>query len=196
MNGKELRVEMLREAYTQGWFPMTVDEDTNEVEWFEPRRRCLFPIEGIRVSKSLRRTLNSGKFRVTYDQAFEEVMWACRRPEDNWITADFVRVYGEAHRQGWGHSCEVWLDDQLVGGTYGLSMGAAFFAESMFHRVTDASKVALFHMVETCRVKGFVLFDAQILNPHLASLGAFTISNQAYLQMLKSALNKRTDWSS
>ncbi len=195
MNGKDLRVEMLREAYVEGWFPMTVDEESNEVEWFQPYERCLFPIEGIRVSKSLRKTLNSQKFKVTFDQAFEEVMWACRRPEDNWITEDFVRVYGEAHNQGWGHSCEVWLDDQLVGGTYGIALGGAFFAESMFHRVTDASKVALFHMVETCRAKGFVLFDAQILNPHLASLGAYTITNQAYMRMMKSALRVRTEWS-
>lgn len=196
MNGRDLRVEMLPEAYSQGWFPMTVDEDANEVEWFQPRERCLFPIEGIRVSKSLRRTLNSDKFRVTFDQAFEEVMWACRRPKDNWITEDFVRVYSEAHRQGWGHSCEVWLDNQLVGGTYGIALGGAFFAESMFHRVTDASKVALFHMVETCRANGFVLFDAQIMNPHLASLGAYNFSTPAYMRLLRKALNMEIRWSS
>lgn len=196
MNGSELRVEMLREAYSEGWFPMTVDEEANEVEWFQPYERCLFPIEGIRVSKSLRKTLRSEQFAVSFDRAFEEVMWACRRPDDNWITADFVRVYGEAHRQGWAHSCEVWQNEKLVGGTYGIALGGAFFAESMFHRATDASKVALFHMVETCRNKGFVLFDAQILNPHLASLGAFTIPNRAYMTLLNEALNKRTDWSS
>jgi leucyl/phenylalanyl-tRNA--protein transferase len=195
MNGAELRVEMLREAYAQGWFPMTVDEDDNEVDWFQPYERCLFPIEGIRVSKSLRKTLKSEPFEVTFDQAFDEVMWACRRPDDNWITADFVRVYGDAHRMGWGHSCEVWQGGELVGGTYGIALGGAFFAESMFHRVTDASKVALFHMVETCRAKGFVLFDAQILNPHLASLGAYTVSNLAYMRMLKDALRLRTEWS-
>jgi leucyl/phenylalanyl-tRNA--protein transferase len=122
-------------------------------------------------------------------------MWACRRPDDNWITEDFVRVYGEAHQQGWGHSCEVWFGDELVGGTYGIALGGAFFAESMFHRVTDASKVALFHMIETCRARGFVLFDAQIMNPHLESLGAYTINNQAYMRMMNDALSMRNDWS-
>ncbi|MDH4387790.1 MAG: leucyl/phenylalanyl-tRNA--protein transferase [Fimbriimonas sp.] len=195
MNGKDLRVEMLREAYAEGWFPMTVDEEANEVEWFQPYERCLFPIEGIRVSRSLRKTLSSHRFKITFDRAFEDVMWACRRPDDNWITEDFVRVYGEAHQQGWGHSCEVWLGDELVGGTYGIALGGAFFAESMFHRVTDASKVALFHMIETCRARGFVLFDAQIMNPHLESLGAYTINNQAYMRMMKDALSMRNDWS-
>jgi leucyl/phenylalanyl-tRNA--protein transferase len=195
MNGKDLRVEMLREAYAEGWFPMTVDEEANEVEWFQPYERCLFPIEGIRVSRSLRKTLSSHRFKITFDLAFEDVMWACRRPDDNWITEDFVRVYGEAHQQGWGHSCEVWFGDELVGGTYGIALGGAFFAESMFHRVADASKVALFHMIETCRARGFVLFDAQIMNPHLESLGAYTINNQAYMRMMKDALSMRNDWS-
>ena len=195
MNGKDLRVEMLREAYAEGWFPMTVDEEANEVEWFQPYERCLFPIEGIRVSRSLRKTLSSHRFKITFDRAFEDVIWACRRPDDNWITEDFVRVYGEAHQQGWGHSCEVWFGDELVGGTYGIALGGAFFAESMFHRVTDASKVALFHMIETCRARGFVLFDAQIMNPHLKSLGAYTINNQAYMRMMRDALSMRNDWS-
>ena len=195
MNGKDLRVEMLREAYAEGWFPMTVDEEANEVEWFQPYERCLFPIEGIRVSRSLRKTLSSHRFKITFDRAFDDVMWACRRPDDNWITEDFVRVYGEAHQQGWGHSCEVWFGDELVGGTYGIALGGAFFAESMFHRVTDASKVALFHMIETCRARGFVLFDAQIMNPHLESLGAYTINNQAYMRMMNDALSMRNDWS-
>jgi leucyl/phenylalanyl-tRNA--protein transferase len=186
---------MLREAYAEGWFPMTVDEDANEVEWFQPHERCLFPIEGIRVSRSLRKTLNTHRFKITFDLAFEDVMWACRRPDDNWITEDFVRVYGEAHQQGWGHSCEVWFGDELVGGTYGIALGGAFFAESMFHRATDASKVALFHMIETCRARGFVLFDAQIMNPHLESLGAYIINNQAYMRMMKDALSMRNDWS-
>jgi leucyl/phenylalanyl-tRNA--protein transferase len=186
---------MLREAYAEGWFPMTVDEEANEVEWFQPYERCLFPIEGIRVSRSLRKTLSSHRFKITFDRAFDDVMWACRRPDDNWITEDFVRVYGEAHQQGWGHSCEVWFGDELVGGTYGIALGGAFFAESMFHRVTDASKVALFHMIETCRARGFVLFDAQIMNPHLESLGAYTINNQAYMRMMNDALSMRNDWS-
>lgn len=192
MNGKDLTTGHLFSAYSQGWFPMTVDEATNEVEWYQPYDRCLFPISGVRVSRSLRKTLRSGTFEVTFDQAFEDVIRSCRRPSDNWISEDFIRVYTEAHREGWAHSCEVWHQGSLVGGTYGLAIGGAFFAESMFHRMTDASKVALHHMIETCRSAGFVLFDAQIMNPHLQSLGAFTIPAEQYEIELRKTLSVKT----
>jgi leucyl/phenylalanyl-tRNA---protein transferase len=193
MQGSLLRVEHIYSAYQEGWFPMTVDEETNEVEWFAPRRRCLF--EEIHISKSLAKTIRKQRFEVTFDIVFEQVMRGCIRPSDNWITEDFVRVYGEAHRQGWGHSAECWRDGHLVGGVYGIAIGGAFFAESMFHQESDASKVALVNLVNKCKELGFVLFDAQILNPHLKSLGAFTVNSDKYKRLLESALQLETSWS-
>lgn len=192
MRGEELTPWLIRYAYEQGAFPMTMDD--GEVEWFQPRRRALFPIEGIHVSKSLARTMRSGRFTITFDRAFEDVMRGCLRPSDNWISEEFIRVYTQIHHEGWAHSAEVWQDAQLVGGVYGLAMGACFCAESMFHRATDASKVALWAMVSKCRELGFEMFDAQIMNPHLASLGAFELAHDEYMARLKAALARNPEW--
>lgn len=183
---------LIRFGYEQGAFPMS--DDDNVVEWYQSNPRCLFPIEGIHVSRSLAKVLRQDRFRVTFDTAFTEVMEHCLRPSGNWITPEFIQVYTEIHRQGWGHSCEVWSGERLVGGVYGIALGGAFCAESMFHRETDASKVALYHLVEKCRELGFVLFDAQIMNDHLVSLGAFPVTNQKYLTLLQRALKVKTVW--
>jgi leucyl/phenylalanyl-tRNA--protein transferase len=193
MLGSELTPSMLWYGYVQGAFPMTMDD--GNVEWFLPKRRTLLPIEGIRVSKSLRKVIRSGKFEIRFDTAFRQVMLGCLRPSENWISDDFVRVYGLAHEQGWAHSSECWHEGQLVGGVYGLSIGSVFCAESMFHRATDASKVALWALVERCRELGFQLIDAQLMNPHLASLGAYEVPHEEYIQKLVIALRKATDWS-
>jgi leucyl/phenylalanyl-tRNA--protein transferase len=193
MRGNELTPWLIRYGYAHGAFPMTMHG--GEVEWFQPRRRALFPIEGIRVSRSLRKTLRKGGFEVRFDTAFEQVIRSCFRPEDNWLSEDFVRVYCEIHSQGWAHSCECWLADRLVGGVYGLALGSCFCAESMFHRETDASKIALWAMVDRCRELGFTIFDAQIMNPHLKSLGAFEVTHAQYLHMLSNALLRTTPWS-
>lgn len=174
---------------------MVVDEDTDETHWLRPNQRCLFPIEGIRVSSSLKKTIRQGKFEIRYDTEFEQVMRNCRRPEGNWINEDFIRAYTQIYKQGWGHCSECWIDENLVGGVYGIAIGGVFFAESMFHRETDASKVALWALVETCREKGFVLFDAQIMNPHLLSLGAYEIPDEGYMRLLEGALTVETPWS-
>ena len=182
-------------GYREGWFPMMVDEETNETGWFQPKQRCLFPIEGIRISRSLQKTIRQNRFEVKFDTAFQQVIENCRRTDGNWINDDFIRVYTQIHHQGWGHCAECWKNENLVGGVYGIALGGVFFAESMFHRETDASKVALHALVETCRAKGFVLFDAQIMNPHLLSLGAFEISNREYQSRLRQALQVQTEWS-
>jgi len=132
---------------------------------------------------------------VRFDSAFEDVMRACFRPDDNWLSEHFVRAYGEAYQQGWAHCSECWLDGILVGGVYGLAMGGLFCAESMFHRETNASKVALWALVEKCRELGFVIFDAQIMNPHLKSLGAYEIPDAKYRMELEQVLALRTPWS-
>ena len=193
MRGDELTPWLVRYGYERAAFPMTMED--GRVEWFQPHRRALFPIEGIHVSRSLAKTIRSASFEVRFDGAFEEVMRGCLRPDDNWISDDFIRCYTQIHREGWGHCCECRLDGRLVGGVYGIAMGSCFCAESMFHRETDASKVALWALVNRCRELGFTIFDAQIMNPHLASLGAFEIPHREYMKKLRSALVRRTLWS-
>lgn len=159
-------------------------EPSGEIRWYVPNKRALFPIEGIRVSKSLSKVIKSDKFSVTFNQEFEEVMRCCLRPDGNWISEEMIRVYTLIHHEGWAHSCEVWLDGKLVGGIYGLQIGTCFSAESMFYRETNASKIALWAMVNRCRECGYSMFDAQIMNPHLASLGAFEIGQEEFLNRL------------
>jgi len=121
MHGDELTPWLIRYAYEQGAFPMTMDDGS--VEWFQPVRRALFPIEGIHLSKSLERTIRRGVYEVRFDTSFEEVMRGCLRPGDNWISEEFIRAYSEIHRQGWGHCSETWRDGELVGGVYGIALG-------------------------------------------------------------------------
>jgi leucyl/phenylalanyl-tRNA--protein transferase len=184
---------LIRYAYEEGAFPMTMEDGS--VQWFQPRRRALFPITGIHTSRSLRKEIARGDFEVRFDTAFEDVMHACLRPEGNWISEEFIRVYTLIHEEGWGHSGEVWHEGELVGGIYGIALGSCFCAESMFHRRTNASKIALWAMVEKCRELGFTLFDAQIMNPHLKSLGAFEVTHHEYIVRLKDALARQTPWS-
>jgi leucyl/phenylalanyl-tRNA--protein transferase len=193
MRGQELTPWMIRYGYERACFPMTMDD--GEVGWFQPRRRCLFPIEGIHVSHSLGRTIRRVTFDVTFDRDFEAVMRSCFRPDDNWLSEEFVRAYTAVHLEGWAHSCECWHDGVLVGGLYGVALGSCFCAESMFHRETDASKVALWAMVNRCRELGFTIFDAQIMNPHLRSLGAYEVSHREFERMLSKALLSETPWS-
>jgi leucyl/phenylalanyl-tRNA--protein transferase len=170
-------------------------DPSGEVGWYTVRARAVFPVTGIHVSRSLARKLRRGGFETTFDRDFEAVVRGCFRPEGNWLTEEFVRVYTEAHREGWGHSCEVWMDGALAGGIYGLAIGKVFSAESMFHRRTDASKIALWAMVERCRALGFEVFDAQVMNRHLASLGAYLVPEDEYLRLLESLRDQTTPWS-
>lgn len=189
MTGDELTPFLIRAAYEQGAFPMTVEDGS--IEWFQPYRRALFPIEGIRVSRSLAKTLRRGVFELRFDTSFDAVMRACLRPDDNWISEPFFRAYGQIHREGWGHCSEVWANGELVGGVYGIAIGGCFCAESMFHRARDASKIALWGLVERCRSEGFAMFDAQVMNPHLASLGAYEIPHSEYMKALSGALEMK-----
>jgi leucyl/phenylalanyl-tRNA--protein transferase len=184
---------LIRYAYEQGAFPMTMED--GHIDWFQPWRRALFPIEGVHVSRSLAKVIRQQVFEVRFDTAFQEVMTKCLRDEDNWISDEFIRVYTQIHHEGWGHCSECWLQGELVGGVYGIAIGSVFFAESMFHRATNASKVALWAMVNKCRELGFTLFDAQIMNPHLASMGAFEVPHREYMKRLERALRKTTPWS-
>lgn len=193
MSGEQLTPFLIRYGYRQGAFPMTMED--GKVAWFQPRMRALFPLDGIHVSRSLAKTIRSGKYEIRFDTAFEEVMRGCLRPSDNWISEEFIQVYTQVHREGWGHCSECWADGKLVGGVYGIALGGCFCAESMFHRHDDASKVALSALVDKCKELGFQIFDAQIMNDHLKSLGAYEIPHSEYMRKLQQALRIETPWS-
>ncbi|HWP30838.1 MAG TPA: leucyl/phenylalanyl-tRNA--protein transferase [Fimbriimonadales bacterium] len=178
---------MVEVAYREGCFPMGLEDGT--IGWYQPRKRAVFFPGEFRVTRSLRRSAK--KYRITFDMAFEEVMRCCaNREEGTWITEDFFRVYGELFRDGKAHSAEVWWEEKLVGGVYGVRLGNAFMAESMFHTMTDAGKVALWKLIEKLTREGVELVDAQFVTPHLLFLGAKEISHEEYLQRLHSALDK------
>ena len=179
-------------AYAVGVFPMADARDAAGIYWVEPRKRAVLPLDGFHLSKSLRKTIASDRFRVTADAAFEEIIGLCAegasdRP-DTWINATIESVFTTLHFQGRAHSIECWDGDTLVGGLYGLALGRAFFGESMVSRATDASKVALAWLVARLRVGGFNLLDCQFMTPHLASLGAIEISRADYVALLGGAL--------
>ncbi|HEY3782407.1 MAG TPA: leucyl/phenylalanyl-tRNA--protein transferase [Fimbriimonadaceae bacterium] len=193
MRGEELTPWLIRYGYEQGAFPMTMED--GEIDWFRPVRRALFPNSGVHVSKSLEKRIRRADFEVRFDLDFDEVIRACVRPGDNWLSEHFFRAYGEVFREGWGHCAAVWMNGELAGGVYGVALGSCFCAESMFHRKTDASKLALWALVNRCRELGFTIFDAQIMNPHLKSLGAYEVSDEEYMALLGVALGQKTIWS-
>lgn len=188
-----LHPNILRLAYAQGYFPMP-EPKTGEILWFHPDPRAILPLDKFHVSRSLARSLRKNQFKITVNQAFAEVMQACANRPETWINKDFLSAYQSLHQAGDAHSLEVWEDSQLVGGTYGVSLGGAFFAESMFHLRTDASKIALYHLTQRMRERGMSLLEVQFLTPHLASLGAIEISRQKYLELLRQALRCRVSF--
>ncbi len=190
MRGEDISPELLLEAYRQGVFPMAESRSDPEVFWVDPKRRGIIPLNGFHVSRSLARTLRQGRFRVSFDADFEGVVIGCAEREETWISSPIAELYGELHRRGQAHSAEVWDGETLAGGVYGVSLGAAFFGESMFSRRTDASKVALYHLIERLHERGFQLFDTQFLTAHLASLGAVEVSRAIYRRMLNEALKQ------
>jgi leucyl/phenylalanyl-tRNA---protein transferase len=190
MSGRTLTLtpEGVELAYRHGIFPMA-DERTAEILWFRPDPRAVIPLDGFHVSRSLARTLRRAVFEVRVDTDFEGVMRGCAdRPEGTWISERFVEVYGALHRAGKAHSVEAWRGGRLAGGVYGLALGGAFMAESMFHRETDASKVALAALTSRLRERGFILLDVQYVTPHLESLGAIEITRREYERRLERAL--------
>jgi len=184
--------DLLLRAYSVGVFPMASTRDAADVFWVEPKKRGILPLDRFHLSRSLAKTIRSDRFTVTVDQAFGEIVARCaeataRRP-DTWINPDIETAYAELHRRGYAHSVEAWQDGELAGGLYGVRLGAAFFGESMFSRVRDASKVALAHLVARLKVGGFRLLDCQFLTEHLASLGTIEVGREAYVALLDSAL--------
>lgn len=190
-----LTPELLLHAYGAGIFPMAESAGDPELFWVDPVRRGVLPLESFHIPHRLRRTVRSHRFTIRCDTAFETVMRACasataERPQ-TWINDDIIHLYTELHRRGAAHSVESWIGDELVGGLYGVKLGAAFFGESMFSRVTDSSKVALVHLVARLRQGGFTLLDTQFVTDHLRRFGAVEIPRRDYHARLAAALARR-----
>ena len=188
--GGDLSVPRLLLAYRSGIFPWTVDPIT----WWSPEPRAIFELDGFHVSRSLARVIRKGVFSITMDRAFGQVMQGCAAPapgrRSTWISPEFIAAYTQLHQQGHAHSLECWQGRRLVGGIYGVTIGGLFAGESMFHRVSDASKVALFHLIEHLRRQRFVLFDIQMLTPITAQLGGISIPRAEYLSRLAQAVTQ------
>ena len=178
--------ELLLQGYRLGVFPMGMTDGT--VEWFSPDPRAILPLDKFHIPHALRRTVEKKKFETRINTRFGEVIRACAKREDTWITSKIMQSYERLHELGHAHSVETWHDKKLAGGLYGISIGGAFFGESMFHRVTDASKVALVSLVEQMRARKFVLLDTQWVTPHLAQFGVTEISRAHYLRTLGRAV--------
>ncbi len=188
--GGDLSVPRLLLAYRMGIFPWTVSPAT----WWSPDPRGIFELDEFHTPRSLARSLRRGVFQTTIDRAFRQVMEGCATPgpgrRDTWITQEFLEAYTGLHAAGHAHSLECWQDGQLAGGIYGVAMGGLFAGESMFHRTSNASKVALFHLIEHLKRRQFVLFDIQMLTPITTQLGGKTIPRREYLERLAAALKR------
>jgi leucyl/phenylalanyl-tRNA--protein transferase len=193
--GGSLATEWLLDAYSHGIFPWPAPG--HPLLWWSPDPRAIIELDRLRVSRRLERTIRSRRFEVSFDRDFAGVMHGCAtaqhrgRRNGTWITPAMLKAYQQLHKEGHAHSVETWLGGNLAGGVYGLALQAAFFAESMFYRIRDASKVALVHLVRRLRDRGYELFDIQQLTPHTERLGAIEISRAEYLRRLEAALGKQ-----
>jgi leucyl/phenylalanyl-tRNA--protein transferase len=194
----EITPEVLLRAYACGIFPMAESADDPTLFWVEPEMRGVIPLDGLRISSRLARTVRSDAFTVTVNTVFKAVISGCAAPQpgrdDTWINKRIRDLYTGLHQIGHSHSVEVWENDDLVGGLYGVSLGRAFFGESMFHRARDASKVALVHLVARLIAGGFGLLDTQYVTEHLRSLGAVEISRRRYRTLLDKAIAGEADF--
>lgn len=192
--GGRLTPEWLLDAYAHGIFPWPIFDGTDVVVWWSPDPRAIFELDGLRVARRLARTCRSGKFELTCDRDFTGVIDGCatatKRRGNTWLTPKMIHAYTRLHELGHAHSVEVWHEGQLAGGVYGVTLGGLFAGESMFHRVRDASKVALVHLVAHLRARRFTLFDIQQSTTHTASLGAVQIARSEYLRRLAEALKQ------
>ncbi|MBI4534790.1 MAG: leucyl/phenylalanyl-tRNA--protein transferase [Ignavibacteriae bacterium] len=182
-----LEADFVLLSYCNGYFPMA-DERTGAISWYSPDPRAIIPIEGFKVSRSLKQRIRKHDFIVRVNSAFETVIRRCADRATTWISDEIIRVYVELHRRGFAHSVETWRGGNLVGGLYGVAIGAAFFGESMFTRQVDASKIALVALVERLRARRFQLLDTQFINPHITQFGCIEISRNFYLKMLSKAI--------
>ncbi len=190
--------EMLLRAYELGLFPMAEDYDSSAIHWIDPERRGVIPLSNFHMSRSLKRTWRRAPFLISVDKSFEEVIQACaKRTQDRqntWLNPLIIELYTELFRKGKAHSVECWSDSKLVGGLYGVTIGAAFFGESMFSAVRDSSKLALVHLVKRLRFGGFRLLDTQFLTDHLRQFGAKEIGRDEYKKILAKAISEEANF--
>ena len=195
----EITPELIVRAYRAGIFPMAEDAEDEDLFWVSPEHRGVIPLDGFQFSTSLRKAIRKSSFVIRVDTDFPAVIEGCatvgKDRSSTWINATIRAVYGELFRRGIAHTVEVWDGPNLVGGLYGLAIGGAFFGESMFHRATNASKMAMAHLVERLNAGGFVLLDTQFVTDHLASLGGIEIPRAEYEEQLAAALQFEGDWS-
>jgi len=184
-----ISIELVLQAYQQGWFPMG-DDKSPGIEWYSPDPRGIIPLDTFHVPARLQRVIRQERFTIRIDTAFDEVIRCCAARGETWITRDIIDTYAELHRLGFAHSVEAWQGDELAGGLYGVALRGAFFGESMFHRTTDASKVALAALVDRLRSRDYLLLDTQWVTPHLQQFGAMDIPRIRYLRMLARALDR------
>jgi leucyl/phenylalanyl-tRNA--protein transferase len=195
MRTRTLTPELLVSAYSQACFPMDV---RGEIRWYQPDPRAIIELDELRVSRNVRQIYRNRHFEIRIDHCFEHVIRACSRPgqQGSWISEEIIEAYTEMHRLGLAHSVESWKSGELAGGLYGVTLGGAFFGESMFHWQTNASKVALVALVERMQDRGFVLLDVQFLTPHLQRLGAKEIPHVEYVARLERAIRIDTQFAS
>ena len=194
LNQNRLTPANIIKAYSVGIFPMAENYSDQKIYWINPQNRGILPLGGLHISKSLRKTIKRKSFNVTYNYNFRHIIQECakigsRRPE-TWINQEIMEAYIELHKIGYAHSIECWIDNKIVGGLYGIALGGAFFGESMFSQQSNASKIALVHLVAILKDRGFILLDTQFTSDHLETMGVIEISRENYLKKLKNALAK------
>ena len=194
MASEILTTKILLEAYRSGVFPMAEDRNSSKLFWVNPQERGVVPLNRFHISRSLTRQLRKQQHQIKINHDFDAVIAGCARRDDTWINRDIQRAYRRLFDIGHVHTTEVYDGSRLVGGVYGVSIGAAYFGESMFSHTTNASKIALAYLVDRLRLAGFQLFDTQFITPHLASLGAIEISRDTYLAALSVAVNQPADF--
>jgi leucyl/phenylalanyl-tRNA--protein transferase len=190
----EITPQLLLQAYAAGIFPMSEGRDDPNLFWVEPKRRGIIPLDGFHISRSLARRIRQNPFEIRINSDFAGVVAACADRDETWINAEITALYSALHEEGFAHSLELWQGRDLVGGVYGVALGAAFFGESMFSRARDASKIALAYLVARLNAGAFTLFDVQFTTPHLIRLGAIEISRIDYHKRLDAALEKQADF--
>ncbi len=186
---EQLEPNFLLSAYANGYFPMP-DKTGKDLSWYNPDPRAIIPINGFHSSKSLKKRIRQGCYEFRTNSSFQQVMINCANRDETWIQQNMIDAYTRLHQLGFAHSGEIWVHGELVGGLYGVSLGRAFFAESKFHTATDASKLAVFHMLKHLSDRGFQLFEVQFITSHLKSLGAIEIPSSDYLLKLQTALGQ------
>ncbi|MCC6721669.1 MAG: leucyl/phenylalanyl-tRNA--protein transferase [Bacteroidia bacterium] len=182
-------IEEIIIAYTQGYFPMSHPEENNKIYWHQPKKRGIIPLDhNFTISKNLKKLYEQNKFELRQNHSFEQVIKKCSERKETWISDEIIETYCQLHKKGIAYSFEAWQNGNLAGGLYGVAIKKAFFGESMFYEVSNASKIALIFLVETLRHNNFILLDSQYINNHILQFGAYEVAHQKYMQLLNEAL--------